>query len=690
MKTTKYFFLALLLPVLLMACNPSEIDTGAAVPDSRITLSFAVSRGGDTGYETRIEGIDVIMFDEDNVCAYQEHFDVQSADQELLLGEKKTFFTAQTSYHVYLLANCPPALQEELKNFKKNGKKLADLRGAVQTTENIYLTGSTVGAAPATFLMDGVARPAGTDNGTVILNDGSVDNIQLEAVLSRAAAKVVVTLTPDVRKGVSFPAPGEGIFYNYQLVNMRTDTRLLAEGGLATNPKLANTGPTEANLTVPVAGNQRMTFFTYMYSHSWENSSLSENVTYIVVKVPITITASDNSVTLYDENYYKIPVVTSGNSIARNTCYNISANIGAAGATDVSQVETLEGLDYKVLDWIPTTIGVGDVTDKPRYLYVNKRELVLRNVADDESIVFASSSDITAKVTKAYYVDKGGVERQVSPDQYSLTAGGLNGTLKLHSTVPLNNLIRRLTILITNQDGLSDTVQVSQYPLDYITYLKGYYSTRKDFGGTTYESYGKSGQTAKGNFRARVALETGDGMKIYQYNWSNRNKVTTTTDPNASLVDYRMYHIQITSTSSAYVLGVPQRDANGYTAGGKDNAELVSPSFMINSQLGATQGANTSVDAAAQYCAQYQETYKDSDGKVHTYSDWRLPTKAEINIIIKYQGKPGAVAESMYTVMTGSSYWSPTGLVKNPNYPGGAGSATRCVRDMYDETLPQQ
>lgn len=160
--------------------------------------------------------------------------------------------------------------------------------------------------------------------------------MQLDAVLSRAAAKVVVTLTPDVGKGVSFPVPGEGIYYNYQLVNMRTDTRLLAEGGLATNPKLAGTGPTQANLTAPAADRQRITFFTYTYSHSWENTSLAENITYLVVKVPITQTGSDNSVTSYVENYYKIPVVTSENAIARNTCYNISANIGAAGATDVS------------------------------------------------------------------------------------------------------------------------------------------------------------------------------------------------------------------------------------------------------------------------------------------------------------------------------------------------------------------
>ena len=65
MKITGYIFL-FVLPLLLMACNTAEIDTAGAAPDSRIQLSYAVSRSGDTGYESSIEGIDVIAFDESN------------------------------------------------------------------------------------------------------------------------------------------------------------------------------------------------------------------------------------------------------------------------------------------------------------------------------------------------------------------------------------------------------------------------------------------------------------------------------------------------------------------------------------------------------------------------------------------------------------------------------------------------
>lgn len=47
-----------------------------------------------------------------------------------------------------------------------------------------------------------------------------------------------------------------------------------------------------------------------------------------------------------------------------------------------------------------------------------------------------------------------------------------------------------------------------------------------------------------------------------------------------------MYHVQITASSGDYTLGQP-RITNGKTDPGEDNAELVSPSFMIASQLGA-------------------------------------------------------------------------------------------------------
>ena len=56
-----------------------------------------------------------------------------------------------------------------------------------------------------------------------------------------------------------------------------------------------------------------------------------------------------------------------------------------------------------------------------------------------------------------------------------------------------------------------------------------------------------------------------------------------------------MYHIRITATSDKYNIGHPRIDDNGYTEMSDDNAQLVSPSFVIASRLGTIRsGASSS------------------------------------------------------------------------------------------------
>lgn len=85
-----------------------------------------------------------------------------------------------------------------------------------------------------------------------------------------------------------------------------------------------------------------------------------------------------------------------------------------------------------------------------------------------------------------------------------------------------------------------------------------------------------------------------------------------------------MYHVTITATSSEYTLGRP-RITDGKTDPGADNAVLVSPSFMLASQLGAVVGisnenAQDELDAVADHCKQYVEVARDGT----VYDDWRL------------------------------------------------------------------
>lgn len=62
--------------------------------------------------------------------------------------------------------------------------------------------------------------------------------------------------------------------------------------------------------------------------------------------------------------------------------------------------------------------------------------------------------------------------------------------------------------------------------------------------------------------------------------------------------------------------------------------------------------------------------------------DWRLPTEAEIKIIIRFQYAANA---AMDQVLSGEKYWSATGEVENPQSSSSNGnqSAVRCIRNAF-------
>jgi hypothetical protein len=99
---------------------------------------------------------------------------------------------------------------------------------------------------------------------------------------------------------------------------------------------------------------------------------------------------------------------------------------------------------------------------------------------------------------------------------------------------------------------------------------------------------------------------------------------------------------------------------------------------MLASQLGATQSPGTDdedMPVAADHCRQYVEVADDGT----EYHDWRLPTAAEIDIIIKLQNNSQAMDE----VLSGVSYWSASGI-KATGVSGASGTGRiRCVRDAY-------
>ena len=694
--------------VLAFSCQ-EEHGLDVAMNESIVLdISSGLTKAADTDVESFVNHLDVIIFDVDGTTpgtkVYSGRYSVNNATS-VTLSAKRSSFAANQRFYVYLIANStlPESDFAAIETYN-------DLVDKKQEDLNLHLSGLSVDGAPKYFLMDAVAED--TDGASpVVLNNGVyTDNTVLDALLTRAAAKVVVNITAsdkvEFKNFTTADGSDGGLYY---LRNMPYDTYLLAEAREAEQirtAKVRNTTKTNnAYFTWnPAEDNKNVSLTTYVYPNNWADNSILEREASVVMNLPMTYTTDEGTVD-HKNSWYKIPM-TDEKMFRRNNYYEVNITLNRPGAVSESVPVELNDIYYSVIEWTPQDIYVGG-DDKPKYLSVNRESMVMHNVATDATTLeFASSSPVTITVKDIYYYNKFGQKTTISPEITGTTDGGITGNITVSSPIPTNNAIRYFTLVITNEEGLTREVTVTQYPLEYITNQQGWYSYRSDFytgtyAPTTYEYKGSRRVAADWDynswdystsvqnnyfFGSKVARMNDDGTsRLYYYSWSQYGSTVNTNAGNLTALDNaRMYHVQITSSSGKYTIGIPKQDANGFTDDGEDNAELVSPSFMIASQLGATQPP-TSVEQAERHCREYVEVHDpdndpNTDNAIH-YDNWRLPTRAEVQIIIDFQYVPNA---AMDEVLSGSYYWSATGQVHNPGSDDdGTQSAVRCIRDVY-------
>ena len=694
--------------VLAFSCQ-EEHGLDVAMNESIVLdISSGLTKAADTDVESFVNHLDVIIFDVDGTTpgtkVYSGRYPVNNATS-VTLSAKRSSFAANQRFYVYLIANStlPESDFAAIETYN-------DLVDKKQEDMNLHLSGLAVEGAPKYFLMDAVAEDADGASPVVLNNGVYTDNTVLDALLTRAAAKVVVNITAsdkvEFKNFTTADGSDGGLYY---LRNMPYDTYLLAEAREAEQirtAKVRNTTKTNnAYFTWnPAADNKNVSLTTYVYPNNWADNSILEREASVVMNLPMTYTTDEGTVD-HKNSWYKIPM-TDEKMFRRNNYYEVNITLNRPGAVSESVPVELNDIYYSVIEWTPQDIYVGG-DDKPKYLSVNRESMEMHNVAvDATTLEFASSSPVTITVKDIYYYDKFGQKTTTSSEITGTTEGGIAGNITVSSPIPTNNAIRYFTLVITNEEGLTREVTVTQYPLEYITNQQGWYSYRSDFytgtyAPTTYEYKGSRRVAADWDynswdystsvqnnyfFGSKVARMNDDGTsRLYYYSWSQYGSTVNTNAGNlTSLDNARMYHVQITASSGKYTIGIPKQDENGFTDDGEDNAELVSPSFMIASQLGATQPP-TSVEQAERHCREYVEVHDpdndpDTDNAIH-YDNWRLPTAAEIQIIIDFQYVENA---AMDEVLSGPYYWSATGQVNNPGSgDDGTQSAVRCIRDVY-------
>lgn len=717
-----WIFSAVLTGLLLSSCVRDELPVTVTGDDSIIlqisstdvkSKAIDVTAIGDA--EKKIEKLDILIFDsnKEGLVARESFSTADLSGGRVVLRQKRSALPENARYWVYLVANSKVSLD--------GVTTMAELLSMKQSDPMIHVTGLGEENVPVSFLMDGIAYTGSAEPsipGAVVLNDGvRQNNTELTVSLRRAAAKIVVSVKGG--EGVKFTAVPNNR-RGFYLRNMPYETTLLSE--VSMTPALWTPDKINAERFFDMSENvmpSSLDIVTYAYSTVWKDAGMDRQTT-MLVNIPMyvakTVLKDDGTVeferdadgnvifeeTPRAENWYRIPL-TRTQELKRNHCYRLSLKLNAQGATDEYKPVEIPDIDYKVLDWEEERIEIGGDDDTPQYLTVNRESLEMHNMeSDNTSLRFNSSSEVTVTVKNAYYYNKFGQKTAVANmilQQIAATPDpGMTGYIKVYSPMSTNNTIRYIELEVKNKGGITRNVVISQYPLEYITNIQGHYSYRSDFGGTNWEKHDNDRYVAtswsnakwshskrpSGDFVSKVADKKSDGTSTISYyaygyyggflgfTWYDTDDPRKTTVSN--LNNARMYHVRITASSSDYTLGRP-RIVNDITDGGQDNAKLVSPSFMIASQLGAVQTSSfASVEQCASHCKEYVEVAEDGT----VYDDWRLPTEAELRIIAKFQRMEGSAID---VVLAGREYWSASGTVDLGQ--GSDGTAIRCIRDAY-------
>lgn len=606
--------------------------------------------------EDKLYNFNIKMFGEYNECKVDKTF-----TDGLKSGEEKVI--AQKNWKV------DNDLQEG-NTYSVKSVANATGSGDVQTDEDIWKPYDATGNSNKMFLMSSI------DNYKVTKEPTQTIPVNL----ARAAAKIALTIHVDVEGYTAGQA-------KWQLKNYNAKTTIF---GNNKESELKDGEMVEAQ-----GGSGEYTVTTYSYATQWTDDT---NAPAIYLQVPLT--ADGNT----EINHYKIPVRDpkatgeDAKKLNRNTIYTIDAKINNKGGSSEIGYITTGKVVYDVLPW--SDGGTTDIDANTSYLMVTPKVVYMKNVDEDMSVTYKSSSPVTIVSKKVYYIDnEGNTEEYIQgyaekygrdrfypyPTKMQLQnekdGDNLGGKIVINSPIPKNRFSKYIVLTLKNTEGKEATVKYKQSPLIETQNFFGDYSSRSE----DNWAYRTAEGTIVKNNRYTYDYSGGYLAKYYDTGSGNIYSFYYGSWRDLSLTNNRMYILQVSSTKgSKYKIAHPNTDkATGYT---KD--EVVSPAFMIASQLGAVQSGTFNQTTAKTHCETYREVKKEN-GKQVIYDGWRLPTKTEIQFIVDFQKESftrndNTTIQPIKPVLTGEKYYTLNNESVATGYTGWAASGTyiRCVRDL--------
>lgn len=689
-KNTTLALMALTMGLSLVGCaedseliyqGAQQLSVKPLILDNKVSRATTASDASLN--EDKLYNFNIKMFGEYNECKVDKTFTtgLQSGKEEVI---------AQNNWKV------EKDLQEG-NTYSVKSVANATGSGDVQTDEDIWKPYDATGNSNKMFLMSSEQKYQVTKEPTQTI----------PVKLARAAAKIALTVHVDVEGYTAGQA-------KWQLMNYNAKTTIF---GSNTASELKDGEKVEAQ-----GGNGEYTVTTYSYATQWTDDT---NAPAIYLEVPLTADGKKEM----NYYYYKIPVRDpkatgeDAKKLNRNTIYTIDAKINNKGGSSEIDYVTTGKVVYDVLPW--SDGGITDIDANTSYLMVTPKVVYMKNVDEDMSVTYKSSSPVTIVSKKVYYIDNEGntvvysekdVEtfyKEVWVDGYyqgwhwvkghyekkeieqfkpyptkmelqNETDGeNLGGKIVIDSPIPKNRFSKYIVLTLKNAEGTQATVKYKQSPLIETQNFFGDYSSRSEDGWAYRTAEGKNVKTGRKTYDS----DGGYYAKYYENSYIRSFYDGTSFD---NLKNNRMYIIQVSSTKdSKYNIAHPNINKSGYT-----NDEVVSPAFMIASQLGAVYSSHFDQDKAKTHCETYREVKKENGEQV-IYDGWRLPTKAEIQFIVDFQKEfykhntSSEFKQPIKPVLEGANYYTLNNKTVATGVESGDEVFVRCVRDLTPKEVEE-
>lgn len=684
-KNTTLALMALTMGLSLVGCaedseliyqGAQQLSVKPLILDNKVSRATTASDANLN--EDKLYNFNIKMFGEYNECKVDKTF-----TDGLKSGEEKVI--AQNNWKV------ENDLQEG-NTYSVKSVANATGSGNVQTDEDIWKPYDATNNSNKMFLMSSEQNYPVTKEPTQTI----------PVNLARAAAKIALTIHVDVEGYTAGQA-------KWQLKNYNAKTTIF---GSNTASDLKDGEMMEAQ-----GGSGEYTITTYSYATQWDDDTKAPA---IYLEVPLTADGKT------EKNYYKIPVRDpkatgeDAKKLNRNTIYTIDAKINNKGGSSEIGYITAGQVVYDVLPW--SDGGTTEIDASTSYLMVTPKVVYMKNVAEDMSVTYKSSSPVTIVSKKVYYIDnenhqenytEGYVEKYTErvkvedfwgshwenktvqfkpyPTKIELqnekNGDNLGGKIVINSPIPRNRFSKYIVLTLKNTEGKEATVKYKQSPLIETQNFFGDYSSRSTEGWVWRKPGGelvRNGLTSSDNYNGYYYAgykakyyDNGD-IKYFSDKESSGNK------------NNRMYIIQVSSTKdSKYNIAHPNIKATGYTSD-----EVVSPAFMIASQLGAVLSSNFNQAKAKDHCITYREVKKENGIQV-IYDGWRLPTKTEIQFIVDFQKESfkrndNKEIKPIKPVLQGEKYYTLNNESVKTNYANAnGGTFVRCVRDLTPKEVEE-